>query len=72
MILADEGLNGNLVRALRGDGYDIVWIKETNAGMDDEDIITLAKQNSQILITEADAARIKILENGSSLINSQD
>lgn len=52
MILADEGLNGNLVRALREDGYKIVWIKETNAGMNDEDVITLAKQNSQILITE--------------------
>ena len=52
MILADEGLNGNLVRALREDGYEIVWIKEKNAGMDDEDIITLARQNSQILITE--------------------
>ena len=52
MILADEGLNGNLVRALREDGYQIVWIKETNAGMDDEDIIALARQNSQILITE--------------------
>ncbi len=52
MILADEGLNGNLVRALREDGYQIIWIKEINAGMDDEDIIALARQNSQILITE--------------------
>lgn len=52
MILADEGFNGNLVRALREDGHEIVWIKETNAGMTDEDIIALARQNSQILITE--------------------
>lgn len=42
MILADEGFNGNMVRALREDGYEIAWIKETNAGMDDEDIIKLA------------------------------
>jgi len=41
MILADEGLNGNLVRSLREDGYKIVWVKETYAGMDDEDIIAL-------------------------------
>ena len=46
-MLADEGLNGNLVRALREEGYEITWIKETNAGMDDEDIITLARQNSR-------------------------
>lgn len=52
MILADEGLNGNLVRALRDDDYQITWIKETDAGMADEDIITLARQNNQILITE--------------------
>jgi len=64
MILADEGLNGNLVRSLREDGYQIIWIKETNAGIADEDIIALARQNNQILITEAAAARIRILENG--------
>ncbi|MGB3779942.1 MAG: DUF5615 family PIN-like protein [Tunicatimonas sp.] len=52
MVLADEGLNGNIIRALRADGYQIIWIKETNIGMADEDIIALAKQNSQILITE--------------------
>ncbi len=52
MILADEGLNGNLVKSLREDGYQITWIKETNAGMADEDIITLAKRDNKILITE--------------------
>ena len=52
MILADEGLNGKLVKALREEGHQIGWIKETNAGMADEDIIALARQNSQILITE--------------------
>ena len=52
MILADEGLNGNLIKALRADGHQIVWIKETNIGMADEDIIALAKENSQVLITE--------------------
>jgi predicted nuclease of predicted toxin-antitoxin system len=64
MILADEGLNGNLVRALREEGYQVIWIKETNAGMDDENIISLARQNSQVLITEATAARIRISVNG--------
>ena len=40
------------MRTLREDGYEIVWIKEENAGMNDEDIIALARENSQILITE--------------------
>lgn len=43
MILADEGLNGNIVKAIREDGYEVMWIKETNPGMFDEDIIALAK-----------------------------
>lgn len=33
MILADEGLNGYLVKALREDRYEVMWIKETNPGM---------------------------------------
>ncbi|MPR36185.1 DUF5615 family PIN-like protein [Salmonirosea aquatica] len=52
MILADEGLNGNLVKALRGDSYEVIWIKELNAGMADKDIIALARKNNQIIITE--------------------
>ncbi|MGB3851743.1 MAG: DUF5615 family PIN-like protein [Tunicatimonas sp.] len=52
MILADEGLNGNLIKALREEGYQVFWIKETNIGMNDEGIIALAKHNSQVLITE--------------------
>ncbi len=52
MILADEGLNGNLVKALRADGYQISWIKELNAGIRDREIIGLARQNNQVIITE--------------------
>lgn len=52
MILADEGLNGYLVKALREEGYELMWIKETNPGMLDEDIIDLARNKNHILITE--------------------
>ena len=52
MILADEGLNGKLVKALREEGYEIVWVKETDAGIADDKVISLAKENSRILITE--------------------
>lgn len=52
MILADEGLNGNLVKALREEGYEITWIKETDPGLADEEIIALARKSGKILITE--------------------
>lgn len=52
MILGDEGLNGNLVRSLREDGYQVFWIRESNAGMKDEDVIALAREKSQVLITD--------------------
>jgi predicted nuclease of predicted toxin-antitoxin system len=52
MILADEGLNGKLVRDLRKEGLRVEWIKESNIGMRNEDIIALVRQNKQVLITE--------------------
>lgn len=52
MILADEGLNGNLVKALRVEGYEIVWVTESMSGMSDHEIIALAKLGKQVLITE--------------------
>jgi predicted nuclease of predicted toxin-antitoxin system len=51
-ILADEGLNGNLMKALRDDGYSVQWVQESYVGMADENIIALAKENQQILVTE--------------------
>ncbi|MCP3929277.1 MAG: toxin-antitoxin system, toxin component [Bacteroidetes bacterium] len=52
MILADEGLNGNIVRELRELGLDVSWILEINPGIDDGQVIEIAKQNKKILITE--------------------
>ena len=51
-ILADEGLNGNLIKALRDDEYSVQWVQESHVGMADENIIALARENQQILITE--------------------
>jgi hypothetical protein len=39
LVLADEGLNGNIVRELRGKGINIDWILEIEPGMSDEQII---------------------------------
>ena len=52
MILADEGLNGNIVKALRADGYKVIWVKELNSGMADRDIVDLARETNQVIITE--------------------
>ena len=52
LILADEGTSGYLVRDLRAQGYEIEWVAEINPGIPDEDVITLAKEKDQVLITE--------------------
>ena len=51
-ILADENLNGKLVAALRNDGHEVTWIREAYRGIPDIEVIRLAKENNQILITE--------------------
>lgn len=51
-ILADEGLNGNIVRELREKGFNVDWVLEVERGMSDEQVIALAKKQEQILITE--------------------
>ncbi len=51
-ILADEGLNGNIVRALREIGFPVDWVLEKYPGISDREVIELAKANNQILITE--------------------
>lgn len=52
MILADEGLNYNLIAALRQSGYQVEWIRDVQTGMKDDAIIELARNNKQIIITE--------------------
>lgn len=52
LILADECLNGILVRDLRDAGLSVQWIRESHPGIMDEEVIKLAKRSNQILITE--------------------
>lgn len=51
-ILADEGLNGNIVNQLRGWGHEVQWILEDCPGISDEEVIGIAKDGKQLLITE--------------------
>lgn len=52
MIIADEGLNGNIVRELRSEGYHMEWIQEIAPGIPDEQVIQLVKERNQIPLTE--------------------
>lgn len=52
MVLADEGVNGNIVRELRKLELQIDWIQEIRPGISDEQVIEFAKKNRKILITE--------------------
>ncbi len=51
-ILADEGFNGILVSELRESGYEIAWIAEISPGILDQEVISHAQSNNQILLTE--------------------
>lgn len=43
LILADESLNGNIVRELRENGFNVDWVLEIEPGISDEQVIKLAK-----------------------------
>lgn len=49
--LADENIESELVSALRELSFDISDIKEISPGISDEDVLSLAKNMSAILIT---------------------
>ncbi len=53
MIIADESVNGFLVRALRENGFEVYWILEKNSGIPDEEVILITEQQQgEVLITE--------------------
>jgi predicted nuclease of predicted toxin-antitoxin system len=51
IFLADEGVDGPVVKHLRENGYDVTYIAEMATGIDDETILELAKNENRILIT---------------------
>lgn len=38
-VLADEGLNGNIVRELRKHGFEVEWVLEIDPGISDLQVI---------------------------------
>ena len=50
--LADESCDFAVVRALRGEGFDVLSISETHSGVSDEFVLTLALHEDRIVLTE--------------------
>ena len=51
-LLADEGVDKPIVDLLRNNGFDVVYILETNQGTDDEFILAMANADERILLTQ--------------------
>jgi predicted nuclease of predicted toxin-antitoxin system len=49
--LANENVTGSFVRALRGLGLDVTWVREDAPGMLDPDVLERAVSESRILVT---------------------
>jgi predicted nuclease of predicted toxin-antitoxin system len=50
--LADGCCDAPLVAGLRGDGHDVLYVKEAAAGSDDEIVLRMAAGEQRILLTE--------------------
>jgi predicted nuclease of predicted toxin-antitoxin system len=50
--LADECCDAGLVTDLRGDGYDVLYAKESLRGAVDDVILAVAESQDRILLTE--------------------
>lgn len=50
-ILADENFPRDAVEALRGQGYDIVWIRTEAPGSSDREVLARAQNENRIIIT---------------------
>lgn len=50
-VLAGENVAGDVVMALRADGHDVTWIKETGPGSTDHVVLALALAEDRVLLT---------------------
>ena len=51
-IVADECCDALLIRALRDDGHDVLYIKEIAPGSDDMTVLQFSASQARILLTE--------------------
>jgi len=51
LIVADESVDGQVVRALRAEGYQIDYIAESSPGSSDDDVLARAATGGAMLLT---------------------
>jgi predicted nuclease of predicted toxin-antitoxin system len=51
-LLADENIAAPLVHALRSAGHDVTYVAELAPGLTDDAVLSLARQESRLLLTE--------------------
>jgi predicted nuclease of predicted toxin-antitoxin system len=51
-LLADEGVDRQIVERLRADGHEVIYIAEMAAGMTDDDVLNLGRDTSSLLLTQ--------------------
>ena len=49
--VADESVGGQIVEAVRGLGYEVVFIAETAPGIDDQEVLRRAESTGAVLLT---------------------
>ena len=49
--IADEGVDSQIVAALRKEGYDVLYVIEFDAGASDPEVLSVANEEDRILIT---------------------
>jgi predicted nuclease of predicted toxin-antitoxin system len=50
--LADEGVDGLIVAAVRDDGHDVRWMAEEDGGVKDSVVLEAAVLDARVLITD--------------------
>jgi predicted nuclease of predicted toxin-antitoxin system len=51
ILCCDESVDGPIVRALRRDGFEVLYIAEMEPGISDEDVLTAANGRGALLVT---------------------
>lgn len=51
MFVAGENIDSAMVRRLREDGHNVVWIAESDPGITDDRVLAIAEDQSRVVIT---------------------
>ncbi len=50
-LLADEGVDSQIVERLRGDGHEVLYVAEMDPGISDESVLETAWRESVVILT---------------------